>query len=96
MAMPDQNMLYTNICIDCSVTQPHWACSKYGPEMPYCSTDDNVDPATDFDCKLTCASGTGASPNATFIAPSGIYDPPYMINNNNTQLDLATKVTPSN
>jgi len=51
-----------------------------------------VDANTDFYCKLTCTSGTGASPNASFIAPPGIYDPPYKINNNNTQLDLAIKV----
>ncbi len=94
MAIPDQDVLYTGICVDWSVTQSHWACCKCGAEMSYCSTDDDADPATDFDCKLTCASGTAASPNATFIAPPGIYNPPYMINNNNTQLDLATKVTP--
>ena len=55
------------------------------------SADNRVDANTDFYCKLTCNSGTGASPNATFIAPPGIYDPPYKINNNNTQLDLNTK-----
>ena len=57
-----------------------------------CCADGQVDANTDFYCKLTCTSGTGASPNATFIAPPGIYDPPYKINNNNTQLDLAIKV----
>ena len=53
--------------------------------------ESTVDANTDFYCKLTCTSGTGASPNATFIAPPGIYDPPYKINNNNTQLELSTK-----
>ena len=57
-----------------------------------CCADGTVDANTDFYCKLTCTSGTEASPNATFVAAPGIYDPPYKINNNNTQLDLSTKV----
>ena len=53
-----------------------------------------VDARDDFVCLLSCQTGqSAAGANATItLPPPGVFNPPYAINNNGTQLDLSAKV----
>ena len=53
----------------------------------------NVGANTDFQCLLSCADGpSAAGSNAAGLPSAGIFNPPYLINNNGTQLNINTKV----
>lgn len=53
----------------------------------------NIEDNTDFVCLLSCSDGTSAAgSNAAGLPSAGIFNPPYLINNNGTQLDIKTKV----
>lgn len=53
----------------------------------------NVEARTDYECDLSCTTGSSsAGNNATELPPPGIFNPPYLINNDNTQLNIITKV----
>ena len=51
--------------------------------------------ATDFVCKLNCKNGLAEVTGLTNLPlpPAGIFDPPYAINVNLTQIPIDTKVT---
>lgn len=49
-------------------------------------------PATDFVCKMDCRKGPSAANGASNVPPPGIFDPPYTINNNLTQVNITVKV----
>jgi hypothetical protein len=49
--------------------------------------------ATDFYCKLNCQTGPSAANGAPNLPNSGIFAPPYSINNNNTQVNISVKVS---
>lgn len=49
-------------------------------------------PATDFLCRMDCHKGPSAANGAPNVPPEGIFDPPYTINNNLTQVNITVKV----
>lgn len=49
-------------------------------------------PATDFVCKMDCHKGPSAANGAPNVPPEGIFNPPYTINNNLTQVNITVKV----
>ncbi len=49
-------------------------------------------PNTDFQCRIDCHKGPAAANGAPNVPPAGIFDPPYTINNNNTQVNITVKV----
>ncbi|CAL8465181.1 g4716 [Coccomyxa elongata] len=48
-------------------------------------------PATDFICKMDCHKGPFAANGAPNVPPEGIFNPPYTINNNLTQVNITVK-----
>lgn len=59
----------------------------------YCAGD--VPSAVDFMCKLTCKTGIAEVQTVTNLPlpPAGIFNPPYAINVNLTQVPISTKVS---
>ena len=67
--------------------------------VKWCQFAGNIGAATDFVCKLNCKNGLAEVTGLTNLPPpsAGIFDPPYAINVNLTQVPVGTKVTyPSN
>ena len=57
----------------------------------------NIGAATDFVCKLSCKTGleeVASIANGHQLPPAGIFEPPFSINVNLTQVPIITKVPP--